>query len=247
MNLWLNTACFAQGTQAVDKYIFYSSASPCPSTSGSKTISGNFRPSTNQSCKQLFLPSETHRQLALQEGAQQHTLLSLSYGHQSRQRPDLSCSLRVSGAAKFPVKVLCGGGCSRWYFPGMQEAWLTHEEYWWLVALTLVRVNPAGMKRFRFQYLLEEKGREEEQPPTNIKTWPVALPSATALLAFGIILWKYLFRVEDEIKGNISVAMTLAPLHSAPSPPPVLRVSRLLLYSSALCHPRFVTSHHQQH
>lgn len=247
MNLWLNAACFAQGTQALDKYIFYSSASPCPSTSGSKTISGNFRPSTNQSYKQLFLPYETQRRLALQEGAQQHKLLSLGCGHQSRQRPDLSCSIRVSDAAEFPGKVLCGGGCYRWYFPGMQEAWVTCEGYWWLVALTLVGVNPAGMKRFRFQYSLEEKGREEEQPPTNIKTWPVALPSVPALLAFGIVLWKYPFRGENEIKDNISVAMTLAPLHSAPSPPPVLRVSRLLLYSSAPCHPRFITPHHQQH
>lgn len=231
----------------MDKCIFYSSTSPCPSTSGSKTISGNFRPSTNQGCKQLFLPHETHRQLSLQEGAQQHKLLSLSYGHQSRQRPDPSCSPRVSDSAKPPVELLCVGGCFRWFFPGMQQAWLTHEEYWWLVALTLVRVNPAGMKRFRFQHSLEEKGREEEQPPTKIKTRPVALPSATALLAFGIILWKYLFRGENEIKDNISLAMTSAPLHAAPSPPPVLPVSRLLLYSSSPCHPRFITPHHQQH
>lgn len=211
-----------------------------------KLFLGIFRPSTNQSCKQLFLPYETHRQLALQEGAQQHKLLSLSYGHQSRQRPDLSCSLPISDAAKFSLKALCVGGCFRWYFPGRQEAWLTHDEYWWLAALTLVRVNPAGMKRFRFQHSLEEKGREEEQPPTKIKTWPVALPSVTALLAFGITLWKYLFRGKKEIKENISVAMTLAPLHSAPSPPPVLGVPRLLLYSSSPCHPRFIAPHQQQ-
>lgn len=161
MNLGLNTACFAQGTQALDKNIFYSSASPCPS--GSKTISGNFRPSTNESCSRYFSLWST--QAALQEGAQQHRILILSSGHQSRQKPDLSCSLRVSDSAKFPNKVLCVGGCCRWCFPGMQGAWLTHEEYWWLAALTSVRVNPAGMKRFRFQYSPEEKRKRGGAAP----------------------------------------------------------------------------------
>lgn len=157
MNLWLNTAYFAQGAQASDEDVFYSFASPCPSTSGNKTIPGNFRSPTNQSCEQLFLPYKARSSSLC--GRVLSSMNSWVSVMATRVDRDL-----ISGAHHTFLMLqnsLCVGGYFMWYFPGMRETWLFHEEYWCLVALTLVRVNPAGMKRFRYQHSLEEKRREE--------------------------------------------------------------------------------------
>lgn len=138
-----------------DEDIFYSSASPCPSLSGNKAIFGELRPSTSQNCKQLVLTQAARSSFC------RRVLRSINswvcYGYQSRERSALS----YCDTAKFPFKGWCAGGYFRWHFPGTQEAWLCHEGCWWLVALSSIRVNPAGMKRFRFQYSQEEKRREE--------------------------------------------------------------------------------------